>query len=129
MHEALERITDGFGTLHDLKELEELAAMTRELSFCALGQSAPNPLLTTLKYFKDEYLAHINDKKCPAGQCSALVSYEITDSCIGCKKCIKICPATAISGIAKEKHNLDRAKCIKCGACVDACPVAAIIKG
>jgi NADH:ubiquinone oxidoreductase subunit F (NADH-binding)/(2Fe-2S) ferredoxin/Pyruvate/2-oxoacid:ferredoxin oxidoreductase delta subunit len=129
MHEALERITNGQGTLNDLKELEELAAMTRELSFCALGQSAPNPLITTLKYFKDEYLAHINDKKCPAGQCAALLSYEITESCIGCKKCIKICPSAAISGKAKERHSIDRGKCIKCGACVPACPAEAIIKG
>jgi NADH:ubiquinone oxidoreductase subunit F (NADH-binding)/NAD-dependent dihydropyrimidine dehydrogenase PreA subunit len=129
MHEALARITDGQGTLNDLKELEELAAMTKELSFCALGQSAPNPLITTLRYFKDEYLAHINDKKCPAGECTALASYEITASCIGCRKCIKICPAAAITGKVKEKHSIDRNKCIKCGACVPACPSEAIIKG
>ena len=129
MEEALERITNGAGTLNDLKELEELAAMTKELSFCALGQSAPNPLITTLKYFRDEYLAHINDKRCPAGECSALLSFEITDNCIGCRKCAKICPSSAISGKVKEKHTIDRTKCIKCGACVAACPVKAIIKG
>jgi NADH:ubiquinone oxidoreductase subunit F (NADH-binding)/Pyruvate/2-oxoacid:ferredoxin oxidoreductase delta subunit len=128
MHEALERITDGAGTLRDLQELEELAEMTKELSFCALGQSAPNPLITTLKYFKDEYLAHINDKKCPAGECSALLSYEIGEKCIGCRKCAKVCPAAAISGKVKEKHIIDRAKCVKCGACVTACALSAIIR-
>jgi len=129
MYEALERITNGKGTLNDLKDLEELAAMTSELSFCALGQTAPNPFLTTIKFFKDEYLAHIIDKKCPAGECTELLSYEITDDCIGCTKCIKACPASAISGKVKEKHLLDRAKCIKCGACVPTCPKKAIIKG
>jgi ferredoxin len=129
MYEALERITNGTGTLDDLKDLEELAAMTSELSFCALGQTAPNPFITTIKYFKDEYLAHIVDKKCPAGECTELLSYEITDACIGCTKCIKACPAAAISGKLKEKHLLDRAKCIKCGACVPTCPKKAIIKG
>ena len=128
MYETLDRITEGKGTLNDLKELEELAEMVTELSFCALGQSASNPLLTTLKYFRDEYLAHINDKKCPAGQCSALLSYEITDKCIGCRKCARSCPASAISGKVKEKHVIDRDKCVKCGACVNDCPVKAIIK-
>jgi len=129
MLEVLERITNGTGEPGDIKELEELAEMTKELSFCALGQTAPNPLLTTLKYFKDEYIAHIVDKRCPAGECCALLSFEITDKCIGCTKCVKACPADAISGNVKERHELDKSKCIKCGACITACPVEAIVRG
>ena len=129
MLEVLERITNGAGEPGDIKELEELAEMTKELSFCALGQTAPNPLLTTLKYFKDEYIAHIVDKRCPAGECCALLSFEITDKCIGCTKCVKACPADAISGNVKERHELDKSKCIKCGACITACPVEAIVRG
>ena len=128
MLEILERITNGEGRLEDLKKLKDTAFMTRELSFCALGQTAPNPLLTTLKYFEDEYLAHINEKRCPAGECTALLNYEITDSCIGCTMCAKKCPAEAISGILKEKHSIDISKCIKCGACMDACPKQAIVR-
>jgi len=127
--EILERITEGKGELKDITELEELAEMIRELSFCALGQTAPNPLLTTLKYFRDEYLAHIVEKKCPAGECCALLSYEITDKCIGCTKCAKTCPTDAISGKVKEKHIIDQSKCIKCGACMTACPFKAIVRG
>ena len=128
MLEALERITAGEGTMSDLTELEEVAAMMKELSFCALGQTAPNPLLTTLKYFKDEYLAHINEKRCPAGECSALLSYEITADCIGCTLCVRACPAGVITGKVKEAHTIDKSKCVKCGACLSACPRKAIIR-
>ena len=128
MLETLDRITKGEGELKDLAELEELAEMTRELSFCALGQTAPNPLLTTMKYFREEYLAHIVDKKCPAGECEALISFEITDKCKGCTKCSRLCPVGAITGVVKEKHVIDRSKCIKCGACQAACAFAAIVK-
>ncbi|MCL1808417.1 MAG: NADH-quinone oxidoreductase subunit NuoF [Clostridiales bacterium] len=128
MHEILERITGGEGEIGDLAELEELAEMVNELSFCALGQTAPNPVLTTFRYFKDEYLAHINDKKCPAGECSALLNYEVTDKCVGCTKCAKACPAAAISGKLKEKHSIDKGKCVKCGACMGACPVKSIVR-
>ncbi|MCL1816419.1 MAG: 4Fe-4S binding protein, partial [Clostridiales bacterium] len=129
IYEALARITDGTGTLDDLRELEELAEMVSSLSFCALGQSAPNPLKTTLRYFKDEYLAHINEKRCPAGECEKLLNYAINDLCIGCRKCVKACPVAAISGKIKEKHTIDTAKCIKCGACVESCAVKAIVVG
>ena len=129
MYEILDRITTGAGTLEDLTELEELAVMVKELSFCALGQTAPNPVKTTLRYFKDEYLAHINEHRCPAGQCVELLKYNITDKCIGCTKCAKTCPTTAISGKVKERHSIDVEKCVRCGACIDACPVNAIIRG
>ena len=128
MQEALERITEGEGTLSDLRDLEELAAMTKELSFCALGQTAPNPFLTTIRYFRDEYLAHIQEKRCPAGECTALLNYSITEACIGCTKCARTCPVEAISGKVKETHVIDTAKCIKCGACLEACPVKAITR-
>ena len=128
MLEILERITEGEGVPGDLDELEELAEMVNELSFCALGQTAPNPILTTFKYFKDEYLAHINDKRCPAGECSALLNYEITDKCVGCTKCAKSCPAGAIAGKLKEKHSIDKSRCVKCGACMGACPVKSIVR-
>jgi len=127
--EILDRITEGKGELKDIKELEELAEMIKELSFCALGQTAPNPLLTTLKYFRNEYLAHIVDKKCPAGECNALLIHGITDKCIGCTKCVKTCPTGAISGKVKEKHIIDQTKCIKCSACVIICPFEAIVRG
>ncbi|MCL2120960.1 MAG: NADH-quinone oxidoreductase subunit NuoF [Clostridiales bacterium] len=128
LYEALERITEGKGTMADLQELEEIAEMVREMSFCALGQTAPNPLLTTLQYFKEEYLAHIEEKRCPAGECSALLSYTITESCIGCTKCARNCPVSAISGKVKERHSIDPSLCIKCGACMDDCPVHAITR-
>jgi len=128
IYEALARITDGNGTMEDLQELEELAEMVSSLSFCALGQSAPNPLKTTLRYFKDEYLAHINEKRCPAGECEKLLNYEITSLCIGCRKCLKACPAAAIIGKVKEQHVIDKTKCIKCGACIESCAVKAIIR-
>ena len=128
MYETLDKITQGTGTMDDLEELERLTEMVGELSFCALGQTAPNPVRTTLKYFKDEYLAHINDKRCPAGECEALLSYAITDGCIGCTKCVKTCPVGAISGTLKEMHTIDQSKCVKCGACVPVCPKKAIIR-
>ncbi|MCL2166518.1 MAG: NADH-quinone oxidoreductase subunit NuoF [Clostridiales bacterium] len=128
LYEALARITEGEGTMADLQELEEIAEMVREMSFCALGQTAPNPLLTTLQYFREEYLAHIEEKRCPAGECSALLNYTITEGCIGCTKCARNCPVSAISGKVKEQHSIDQSLCIKCGACMSDCPVHAIIK-
>jgi NADH-quinone oxidoreductase subunit F/NADP-reducing hydrogenase subunit HndC len=128
IHEILEKLTHGMGTLQDVEELEELSNMVKEMSFCGLGKTAPNPVLSTLKYFKAEYLAHVNEKKCPAGECAALLDYTITEDCIGCTKCIKACPANAITGTLKELHSIDMSKCIKCGACIPVCPKDAIKK-
>jgi len=128
MLEILERITEGEGRMRDLDELEELSEMIIEMSFCGLGQTAPNPVLTTLMHFRDEYLAHIVEKRCPTGACCALLSYEITEACNGCKKCPRVCPTGAISGKKKERHVIDQSKCTKCGACLDECRYDAIIK-
>lgn len=126
--EMLTKITDGKGTEEDLEKLEELSYVIKDTALCGLGQTAPNPVLSTMKYFKNEYDAHIKDKKCPAGVCQALLSYFITDKCIGCTKCVRNCPASCISGKVKTKHIIDENKCIKCGTCMTACPVNAIIK-
>ena len=128
MLELLEKITDGKGEMEDLDRLESLAETIKSSSLCGLGQTAPNPVLSTLKYFRDEYEAHVKDKKCPAGACQSLLEYYITDKCIGCTKCARQCPASCISGKVKEKHVIDTSACVKCGACVQACPVNAIIK-
>ncbi|MBP3939683.1 MAG: NADH-quinone oxidoreductase subunit NuoF [Clostridia bacterium] len=129
MMEILEKITDGKATLEDLDELEKLAYYIKDNSLCGLGQTAPNPVLATLRFFKDEYIAHIVDKKCPAGVCKALLSYVIVeDKCKGCTLCSKKCPVGAISGSVKNPHVIDTTKCIKCGVCMDSCKFGAIIK-
>ena len=124
----LERIVKGQGKMEDLDMLEELGTVIKQGSLCGLGKSAPNPVLSTLKYFRDEYIAHIKDKKCPAGVCKAMKHFEIReDLCKGCTKCARNCPVNAISGSLKEPHKIDQSKCIKCGACIDNCPFKAII--
>ena len=128
MLEILEKITEGKGTMEDLERLESLAHSIKDASLCGLGQSAPNPVLSTLRYFRDEYEAHVKDKKCPAGSCQALTEFYITDKCIGCTKCAKQCPASCIDGKVKERHVIDTRECVKCGACAEACPVGAVIK-
>jgi NADH:ubiquinone oxidoreductase subunit F (NADH-binding)/(2Fe-2S) ferredoxin/NAD-dependent dihydropyrimidine dehydrogenase PreA subunit len=128
MLEVLDKITQGKADMEDLDNLNELANNIRLTSLCALGQTAPNPVLSTMKHFKDEYEAHVIDKKCPAGVCQSLLSYYITDACKGCTKCARVCPTNAISGNVKEQHVIDQNKCIKCGACMDACSFKAIIK-
>ena len=129
MLEILEKITKGQGTMEDLDRLEELAAHLKSNSLCALGQTAPNPVLSTLRYFKDEYIAHIVDKKCPAGVCKDLLQYKINaDKCKGCTLCARICPNGAISGKVKEPHAINPEKCLKCGACMEKCRFGAIYK-
>jgi len=128
MLEMLEKICDGTGTEEMLDELADLANTIRDTALCGLGQTAPNPILSTLRYFKDEYIAHVRDKKCPSGTCRKLFKLVITDSCIGCTKCKRNCPVGAISGELKQKHSIDQSKCIKCGACVEGCPKKAIVK-
>ena len=129
MLEMLEKICDGNGTEQMLDELESLAKTITDTALCGLGQTAPNPILSTLRYFREEYLAHVRDKKCPAGTCPKLYTLTITDACIGCTKCKRNCPVGAITGELKQKHVIDPAKCIKCGACIEGCPKKAIVKG
>jgi NADH-quinone oxidoreductase subunit F len=126
--EILTKITDGKGTEQDLEDLKTLSETIKDTSLCGLGQTAPNPILSTLKYFYDEYEAHVKEKRCPSGVCQALLQYHITEKCIGCTKCSRNCPVSCISGKVKELHVIDQDKCIKCGACQTACPVKSIIK-
>jgi len=128
MLEILEKIAEGKAVMEDLDTLEKLAVNIKNTSLCGLGQTAPNPVLSTMKYFRDEYIAHVVDKKCPAGVCQSLLSYKITEDCKGCTKCARQCPVNCIEGNVKEIHVIDQDKCIKCGACMDACPFDAIIK-
>ncbi|NQU81288.1 MAG: NADH-quinone oxidoreductase subunit NuoF [Bacteroidetes bacterium] len=128
MLEILERITLGKGRENDIDLLEDLAEKIKNSSLCGLGQTAPNPVLTTIKYFRDEYEAHINEKRCPAHSCAALLTYTINENCTGCTLCAKKCSVNAISGEAKEIHEIDQDGCIKCGLCFNACKVGAIDK-
>lgn len=127
MLKILEKIVRGQGEMKDLDTLEELALAVKEGSLCGLGKTAPNPVLSTLKYFRDEYIAHIKDKRCPAGVCSALKVIKINEElCKGCTKCARNCPVGAIEGTVKNPHKINQEKCIKCGACISACPFKAI---
>jgi len=125
----LEKITSGEGTMEDLNTLEELAHMVKRMSLCGLGQTAPNPVLTTLKYFRHEYEAHIKDKKCPAKVCTALITYNIdSEKCRKCGLCAKNCPVDCISGDRQTPYKIDQERCIKCGTCVEVCPFNAVYK-
>jgi NADH-quinone oxidoreductase subunit F len=127
MLEILERISKGEGKMEDLDLLEELCAQIKDGSLCGLGQTAPNPVLTTLKYFRAEYEAHILDRKCPAKACTSLIHYTINPAtCIGCTKCARVCPVKAISGSVKQPHVIDDETCVRCGQCINVCPVKAI---
>jgi NADH-quinone oxidoreductase subunit F len=126
MLEILTRITDGKGKDGDIEQLETLAALVKNNSLCGLGQTAPNPVLTTLKYFRSEYEAHITNKKCPAHNCLPLLTYTINDKCNGCGACVRSCKSVAITGSKKVRHVLDQAKCIKCDQCFKTCRFEAI---
>ena len=129
LYEMLEKITSGNGTMEDIDKMEKLCYYIKNNSLCGLGQTAPNPVLSTLRYFRDEYISHVKDKKCPAGVCTKLLSYKIMeDKCKGCTACARKCPVGAISGTVKQPHSIDANKCIKCGACMDTCKFGAIIK-
>ncbi|NLL36725.1 MAG: 4Fe-4S binding protein [Fretibacterium sp.] len=128
MLELLEKITKGKGEEGDLEALSELGEVITSTSLCGLGQTAATPVISTLHYFRSEYEAHVRDKKCPAHSCKELLEYFITEKCIGCTKCARVCPSACISGKVKERHVIDASRCVKCGACQAACPTGAIIK-
>jgi NADH:ubiquinone oxidoreductase subunit F (NADH-binding)/NAD-dependent dihydropyrimidine dehydrogenase PreA subunit len=128
MWNILDKFTRGEGVMEDLETLEELAIAVRDASMCGLGQTAANPVLSTLRYFKDEYIAHIKDKKCPARVCKPLITYTIIPKrCTGCMACLKACPVSAISGKRKEIHVIDQSKCTKCGSCLQVCKFEAVL--
>ena len=126
--EYLEKITTGKATMQDLDDMEQLCYYIKSNSLCGLGQTAPNPVLSTLRYFRDEYEAHIKEHRCPAHVCKGLIQYKITDACKGCSACARKCPVNAISGEIKQKFNIDQNKCIKCGQCIATCRFGAIVK-
>lgn len=127
--EILKDITEGKGTMEQLEDLKNLGAIIKDSSLCGLGQTSPNPILSTINFFWDEYVAHVKDKTCPSGVCTALLKYHIiSEKCIGCTACSKICPVNAISGSVKKAHTVDKEKCIKCGACAATCKFKAITR-
>ena len=128
LNELLDKICKGNGAPEDIDRLINLSVVIKDTSLCNLGQSSPNPVLSTLNHFRDEYDAHITDKKCPAGVCKALMIYEIVEeNCVGCTACARACPVGAIIGERKEIHKIDTRLCIKCGACLDRCKFNAVI--
>jgi NADH-quinone oxidoreductase subunit F len=127
MYAILERITQGHGKPGDVDELERLAKSVKATSLCGLGQTAPNPVLSTIRYFRDEYEAHVHRHECPAGVCRSMLHYVIDpEHCVGCELCTKACPVDGIAGDLKQLHVIDQAKCIHCGGCRDACRSGAV---
>ena len=130
LHDLLAKITEGNGTMEDLEIVEELCTHIQASALCGLGQTAPNPVLSTLRHFREEYLAHIVDKRCPAGVCKSLLRYTIDpEKCKGCTLCARNCPVGAVSGTVKAPHVIDQSKCVKCGTCMENCRFGAISKG
>jgi NADP-reducing hydrogenase subunit HndC len=129
LYEMLEKITSGNATMADLDKMEKLCYYIKENALCGLGQTAPNPVLSTLQHFREEYEAHVRDKKCPAGVCKDLLQVTILeDKCTGCTACSRVCPVSCISGEVRKPHVIDQSKCIKCGACIEKCRFSAIVK-
>jgi NADH:ubiquinone oxidoreductase subunit F (NADH-binding) len=126
MYEILDDVSRGKGTLEQLQLLEELAHVVRDTTMCGLGQTAPNPVLSTLRYFRQEYVEHVENRRCPAGVCKELITYSINEDCTGCQACVRVCPADAITGEKKQRHTIDPEACIRCGACRSACRFEAI---
>jgi NADH:ubiquinone oxidoreductase subunit F (NADH-binding) len=127
LREVLTRITAGAGAAGDLALLEDLGAVLADGSLCGLGQTAANPVLSTLRYFRAEYETHIRERRCPAGVCKALIRYSITEDCTGCTSCVKVCPTDAITGERRQLHTIDQSKCIQCGTCMDVCKDGAVV--
>ncbi len=128
LYDLLQDITEGRATEEHLEKLKELGSTIKDTALCGLGQTAPNPVLSTMHYFWDEYVAHVRDKRCPAGVCTALLDFFITEKCIACGRCAKVCPVKCISGEKKQRHVIDTARCIKCGSCEKVCPVSAVVR-
>ena len=124
----LEDITNGLGTVETIEKLKTLSATIKDTALCGLGQTSPNPVLSTLSNFEEEYLAHVKESRCPAGVCVKLVHYTITDKCVGCGLCVRHCPANCISGERKMRHEIDQSRCLKCGACYQVCKFHAVEK-
>jgi ferredoxin len=128
LYELLCDITEARGTMEHLDKLEHLGKVMQDTALCGLGQTAPNPVLSTLRHFREEYIAHVKDKRCPAKVCTHLLDFVITDACIDCGRCIHECPAHCIEGVKRQYHVIDNTRCMKCGRCESVCPVQAIVR-